>query len=122
MGEGTTRRRIMRTGGVAAARMATGAAGVQGYPPPSPIDAGGVQDGRVAFPPWRGDADPPGEPPAAPLPPEERVGFGRISLELVLPAFRAMPHGAGGRTRQRLADKGAVGGEAVWHPRRGGAW
>ena len=92
MSEGTTRRGIMRAGGIAAAGVAAGAAGVPGYPPPSPIDAGGVQDGRVAFPPWRGEADPPGEPPPAPLPPEERVGFaiiglGRVSLEQVLPAF-----------------------------------
>ena len=92
MSEGTTRRGVMRAGGLAAAGVAAGAAGVPGYPPPSPIDAGGVQDGRVAFPPWRGEADPPGEPPPAPLPPEERVGFaviglGRISLEQALPAF-----------------------------------
>ncbi|TDH63076.1 Gfo/Idh/MocA family oxidoreductase [Dankookia rubra] len=92
MGEGTTRRGIMRAGGVAAAGAMTGAAGVPGFPPPSPIDAGGVRDGRIAFPSWRGEADPPGDPPPAPLPPEERVGFavvglGRISLEQVLPAF-----------------------------------
>jgi Oxidoreductase family, NAD-binding Rossmann fold len=92
MSEATTRRGIMRAGGIAAAGVAAGAAGVPGYPPPSPIDAGGVRDGRVAFPPWRGEADPPGEPPPAPLPPKERVGFaviglGRISLEQVLPAF-----------------------------------
>ncbi|MDO9706756.1 Gfo/Idh/MocA family protein [Paracraurococcus lichenis] len=92
MGESTTRRGIMRAGGAAAAGLAAGAAGVPGYPPPSPIDAGGVQEGRVAFPPWRGEADPPGEPPPAPLPPEERVGFaiiglGRIALEQALPAF-----------------------------------
>ncbi|MCB4821154.1 Gfo/Idh/MocA family protein [Roseicella aerolata] len=92
MDESMTRRGIMRTGGIAAAGLTVGAAGVPGYPPPSPIDVGGVQDGRAAFPPWRGEADPPGEPPPAPLPPEERVGFaiiglGRISLEQILPAF-----------------------------------
>jgi predicted dehydrogenase len=92
MGESMTRRGIIRTGGVAAAGLAVGAAGVPGYPPPSPIDAGGVQDGRVAFPLRRGETDPPGQPPPAPLPPEERVGFaiiglGRISLEQILPAF-----------------------------------
>lgn len=92
MGDGTTRRGMMRAGGVAAAGLAAGGAGAPGWPPPSPIDTGAVQEGRVAFPPWRGEADPPGEPPPAPLPPEQRVGFavvalGRISLEQVLPAF-----------------------------------
>ena len=90
--EDTTRRGIMRAGGLTAMGIAGGAAGVPGWPPPSPIDAGGVRDGRVVFPPWRGEADPPGSPPPAPLPPEERVGFaivglGRISLEQALPAF-----------------------------------
>ncbi|RAI58462.1 Gfo/Idh/MocA family protein [Roseicella frigidaeris] len=92
MAEGKTRRGIMQAGGIAAAGLATGGAGAPGYPPPSPLDTGGVREGRVAFPPWRGEADPPGEPPPAPLPPGERVGFaiiglGRISLEQVLPAF-----------------------------------
>jgi hypothetical protein len=36
-------------------------------PPPSVIDIGRVQDGRVVFAPWRGDADRPREPPPAPL-------------------------------------------------------
>ena len=127
MSEGTTRRGIMRAGGIAAAGVAAGAAGVPGYPPPSPIDAGGVQDGRVAFPPWRGEADPPGEPPPAPLPPEERVGFaiiglGRISLEQALPAFAECRMAQAGGAGQRLAGEGAAGGAAIRHPRRGGAW
>jgi hypothetical protein len=36
-------------------------------PPPSVIDIGRVQDGRVLLPPWRGDADRPREPPPAAL-------------------------------------------------------
>jgi predicted dehydrogenase len=61
-------------------------------PPPSAIDKGAVQGDRVVFPPWRGDADRPGEPPPAPLPPERRIGFaivglGRLALEQILPAF-----------------------------------
>ncbi len=59
---------------------------------PSTIDVGRVENGRVVFPNWRGEQDPPSPPPAAPLPPGERVGFaivglGRLSLEEILPAF-----------------------------------
>ncbi len=60
--------------------------------PPVPADIGRVEDGRVTFPNWRGEADRPSPPPPAPLPPEKRVGFalvglGRLSLEQLLPAF-----------------------------------
>lgn len=62
------------------------------YVPPSPVDTGGVTDGKVQFPPWRNAADTPSAPPPSPLPPEQRVGFaivglGRLSLEQILPAF-----------------------------------
>jgi predicted dehydrogenase len=57
-----------------------------------PVDSGRVEGGRVTFPNWRGASDRPAPPPAAPLPPRERVGFavvglGRLSLEEILPAF-----------------------------------
>ncbi len=62
--------------------------------PPSKLDAGRVEDGRVVFDNWRGEADRPSPPPPAPLPPEQRVGFavvgvGRLTLEQILPAFAA---------------------------------
>ena len=68
------------------------AAAAQALPGPSPVDTGSVQNGRVVFPPWRGDADKPDTPPPAPLPPAQRVGFavvglGRLSLDELLPAF-----------------------------------
>jgi predicted dehydrogenase len=67
-------------------------AAAQALPGPSPVDTGAVQNGKVVFPPWRGDADKPSAPPPAPLPPDKRVGFaivglGRLSLEEILPAF-----------------------------------
>jgi predicted dehydrogenase len=60
--------------------------------PPSPLDVGTVRNGRVTFPNWRGDADPPEPEPPAPLPPDERIGFaimglGRLALGQILPAF-----------------------------------
>ena len=59
---------------------------------PSAIDVGAVNEGRVTFTNWRGEADRPEPPPPAPLPPEQRVGFaivglGRLSLGQILPAF-----------------------------------
>ena len=67
-----------------------GSASAQSSPPA--IDTGVVRDGRVSFPDWRGEAEPPSPPPPAPLPPERRVGFalvglGRLALEELLPAF-----------------------------------
>lgn len=69
-----------------------GTAAAQRLPGPSTVDTGAVQNGRVVFPPWRGDADQPDTPPPAPLPPAQRVGFaivglGRLSLDELLPAF-----------------------------------
>ena len=59
---------------------------------PSAIDIGQVEDGRVVFPEWKGAADRPSPPLAAPMPPTTRVGFaiaglGRLSLEQIMPAF-----------------------------------
>ena len=61
-------------------------------PPPSAVDAGHVEGGKVRFPPWRAAADTPSAPPPSPMPPEARVGFaivglGRLALEEILPAF-----------------------------------
>ena len=69
-------------------------AGSPAPPAPSPIDTGRIEGGRITFPNWRGEADAPAEPPPAPLPVEERVGFavvglGRLTLEEILPAFAA---------------------------------
>lgn len=60
--------------------------------PPSKVDTGGVEAGKVEFPAWRGTADTPSGPPPAPLPPDRRVGFaivglGRLAVEEILPAF-----------------------------------
>lgn len=60
--------------------------------PASSIDKGAVENSRVEFPNWKGEADKPSPPPAAPLPPRERIGFaviglGRLALEQILPAF-----------------------------------
>ena len=66
-----TRRGLIRAGGLAGAAIATGAAGVPGYPPPSPIDAGGVANGKVEFPNWRSPVEPPGGAPPQPLPAAE---------------------------------------------------
>ncbi|WP_367614465.1 Gfo/Idh/MocA family oxidoreductase [Teichococcus coralli] len=60
--------------------------------PPAPADIGQVENGRVTFPNWKGEADRPSPPPPAPLPPGKRVGFavvglGRLSLERIMPAF-----------------------------------
>ncbi|WP_216851256.1 Gfo/Idh/MocA family oxidoreductase, partial [Acidisphaera sp. L21] len=59
---------------------------------PSPIDIGRVEAGRVVFPEWKGAADRPSPPLAAPMPPDKRIGFaiaglGRLSLEQIMPAF-----------------------------------
>lgn len=87
-------RRVMLKMGGAAAGLVLGAraADAQQVPPPSEVDRGRVENGKVVFPEWRGEADPKGAPPPAPLPPEQRVGFavvalGRLSLEEILPAF-----------------------------------
>lgn len=67
-------------------------AGVPGFTPPSAVDTGHVEKGKMVFPAWRDPADTPSGPTPAPLPPEQRVGFaivglGRLALEEILPAF-----------------------------------
>ena len=62
--------------------------------PPSRLDTGAVEDGKVAFGNWRGEADRPEPPPPSPMPPAQRVGFavaglGRLTLGQILPAFAA---------------------------------
>jgi predicted dehydrogenase len=62
------------------------------FVPPSPVDAGSVEDGKLRFPAWRAPADTPSAPTPNPLPPEQRVGFavvglGRLATEEILPAF-----------------------------------
>ncbi len=85
-------RRLMLMGGAVAGLALGGKAVAQRLPPPSAVDTGRVEGGKVAFPEWRGEADPKSAPPPAPLPPERRVGFavvalGRLTLEELLPAF-----------------------------------
>lgn len=63
-----------------------------GYLPPSTVDIGRVEEGRVVFDAWRSSADTPSSQPATPLSPDKRVGFavvglGRLSLGEALPAF-----------------------------------
>ncbi|USI71921.1 Gfo/Idh/MocA family protein [Sphingomonas morindae] len=90
------RRGLFQVAGMGAAGLlVAGRAAVAGpgrYAPPDPVDTGHVENGRVRFPAWRAPADTPSDPPPAPLPPEQRVGFaivglGRLALEEILPAF-----------------------------------
>ena len=92
--EGIERRGLLKMGGLGITGLLLGGGPVsaQILPPPSLVDRGHVDDGKVKFDPWRGNADAPSGPPPAPLPPEKRVGFavvalGRLSLEQILPAF-----------------------------------
>lgn len=85
-----TRRGLIASGSAGLLSVAAGPSFAA--PGPSPVDTGSVQDGRVTFPNWRGEADRPSAPPPTPLPPQERVGFaivglGRLALEQLLPAF-----------------------------------
>jgi predicted dehydrogenase len=86
------RRGILAWGGAAGVASLSMQAKAQTYAPPSLVDTGRVEGGKVVFEPWRSPADTPSPPPPAPLPPAERVGFavvglGRLSLEEILPAF-----------------------------------
>ncbi|KZB97798.1 Glucose--fructose oxidoreductase [Methylobacterium radiotolerans] len=88
------RRNLLRITGLGASGLMLGGAAqaAQDYLPPTKVDTGSVEDGKVKFPNWRAPADTPSAPPPAPLPPSERVGFaivglGRLSLEEILPAF-----------------------------------
>src|SRR4051794_32369771 len=88
-----SRRRLLQAGGIGLAGTALAAPAIAAdILPPSPVDLGKVEGGRVIFPNWRGEADKPSPPPSASLPPEQRIGFavvglGRLSLEEILPAF-----------------------------------
>jgi predicted dehydrogenase len=87
------RRRLFQIAGTGAAGMLIGTrAMAERFIPPSPVDTGHVENGKVKFPAWRNPADTPSSPPPAPMPPEQRVGFaivglGRLALEEILPAF-----------------------------------
>lgn len=87
------RRRLFQFAGAGAAGLLIGPGAIAGTSvPPSPIDTGHVEAGKVRFPAWRDPADTPSSPPPSPLPPEQRVGFaivglGRLALEQILPAF-----------------------------------
>jgi predicted dehydrogenase len=88
-----SRRRLLQAGGIGLAGTALAAPAIAAdILPPSAVDLGKVEGGRVMFPNWRGEADKPSPPPSALLPPEQRIGFaivglGRLSLEEILPAF-----------------------------------
>lgn len=88
------RRNLLKITGLGASGLVLGGAAqaAQGYTPPTKVDTGSVEGGKVRFENWRAPADTPSGPPPAPLPPSERVGFaivglGRLSLEELLPAF-----------------------------------
>lgn len=87
------RRRLFQVAGAGATGLLLGTrAMAETFVPPSPVDTGHVENGKVKFPAWRNPADTPSSPPPAPLPPEQRIGFaivglGRLALEEILPAF-----------------------------------
>ncbi|WP_242187771.1 Gfo/Idh/MocA family oxidoreductase [Sphingomonas sp. CARO-RG-8B-R24-01] len=87
------RRQVFQAAGIGATALLLGSrATAQTFVPPSPVDVGRVENGKVTFPAWRNAADTPSPPPPTPLPPGERVGFaivglGRLALEEILPAF-----------------------------------
>ena len=87
------RRRLFQVAGLGATGLLIGTrAGAETFVPPSVVDTGHVENGKVQFPPWRNSADTPSSPPPKPMPPEQRVGFaivglGRLALEEILPAF-----------------------------------
>ena len=58
-------RRLMLMGGAVAGLALGGKAVAQRLPPPSAVDTGRVEGGKVAFPEWRGEADPKSAPPPA---------------------------------------------------------
>ena len=88
-----TRRTLFRYAGAGATGMLVAPAVMaERFLPPSPVDTGHVEAGKVKFPAWRAPADTPSAPTPAPLAPDQRVGFaivglGRLALEEVLPAF-----------------------------------
>ncbi|HEV7253468.1 MAG TPA: Gfo/Idh/MocA family oxidoreductase [Mesorhizobium sp.] len=122
-----SRRGVLAAGGLGLVGAAMSAPALaQQVPPPSPIDIGKVENGRVEFPNWRGEADRPSPPPPAPEPPEKRVGFavvglGRLNLEELLPAFgeckRARPVALVSGTPEKarvVAEQYGIGREAIY--------
>jgi hypothetical protein len=87
------RRSLFQAAGIGSTGLLIGTrAMADAFIPPSPVDTGHVEGGKVKFPSWRAPADTPSSPPPFPLPPEQRVGFaiiglGRLALEEILPAF-----------------------------------
>jgi predicted dehydrogenase len=123
--DGASRRSLLRASGLTAAGLALGGAGAPGYPQPTEVDLGGVRDGRVQFPNWRGEAEPPPASAPNPVPPGERIGYaiiglGRISLEEMLPAIgeskgsRAVALVSGSPEKARVvARRYGIAGDAV---------
>jgi len=88
------RRRLFGYAGAGATGLlvAPGLMAADRFVPPSPVDTGAVEGGKLRFPAWRAPADTPAAPTPNPLPPGERVGFavvglGRLATEEILPAF-----------------------------------
>ncbi len=106
-------RRTLFAAGTAGLALPAAAAPAEARSPPA-IDTGLVRDGRVSFPNWRGEAEPPSALPPAPtppMPPERRVGFalvglGRLALEgLPRPDD---PHRRSSGAPRRFRDLGAI--------------
>jgi hypothetical protein len=64
------RRRLIQASGLSAIGLMIGSrVQAQTFVPPSPVDTGHVENGKVKFPEWRNAADTPSSPPPTPLPP-----------------------------------------------------
>ena len=86
------RRNLLKVGSLGLAGSMLAGPAVAQMPPPSEVDIGKIENGKVVFPNENGAADKPSAPPPAPLPDAEKVGFaivglGRLALEQLLPAF-----------------------------------
>ena len=86
------RRNLLKAGSLGLAGSMLAGPAVAQMPPPSEVDIGKIENGKVVFPNENGAADKPSAPPPAPLPDAEKVGFaivglGRLALKQLLPAF-----------------------------------